>query len=165
MVMKQGFAPIIDENSRVLILGSLPGDESIRQQRYYAHPNNQFWKILSTVYGQQINARYECRVEFLRRNGLALWDVLRSAERAGSLDSAIRGEVANDFSSLFENYRELRRVAFNGGQAQTLLGRYIARQLPNLAKSLDMDVLPSTSGRHVLSFEEKVARWTMFLQR
>src|ERR1039458_2650932 len=99
----------------------MPGDDSLRLQQYYAHRDNQFWKILAEVYGEAIGADYSQRVEFLHRRRLALWDVLRSAERRGSSDSGIKNGVANDFASILLTYTGLKAIIFNGGKAQMLL--------------------------------------------
>ena len=161
--MKYGFAPVINRESRLLILGSLPGDESICQQRYYAHHKNQFWLILASVFGEPIQSDYDHRIQFLQRNRVALWDVLREAERSGSLDSAIRNESVNDFASLFSDYPNLRKIVFNGRKAEILFRRYVIRQNPYLPEELEMSGLPSTSptpGKNVLSLEQKIKRWT-----
>ena len=162
--VKLGLPPVIGESSRILILGTMPGDDSLRLQQYYAHGNNQFWKILTEVYGEAVGADYSQRLEFLHRRGLALWDVLRSAERAGSLDSGIRNEVANDFAGLLMIYTGLKAIVFNGGKAQTFFRRHVEKAQGSVASSsLRKVVLPSTSptpGRNVLSFEAKVIRWS-----
>lgn len=160
---KLGLPPIIREDSRILILGTLPGEMSLRLQQYYGDPNNQFWNVLSEVYGEVISPDWSGRVEFLHRNGLALWDVLRSAERMGSLDSAIKNEVANDFADLLMTHPSLRAIVFNGGNSQKLFRRHVERSLAVAAKaSLPKINLPSTSptpGKYVPPFEEKVSRW------
>ena len=166
--MKYGFAPVINRESRLLILGSLPGDESIRQQRYYAHPKNQFWPILASVFGEPIHSNYDDRIRFLKRNGVALWDVLLEAERPGSLDSAIRKEVVNDFQFLFRTYPNLQKILFNGQKAESLFRRYVIRQNPHLHEELEMIGLPSSSptpGRGVLSFERKIEKWKNAIER
>ncbi len=165
-MIKDGLNPVVDGNSRILILGTIPGDESLKTERYYSHAKNDFWVILSKIYVQPIGSDYKERLEFLRRKGLALWDVLRQAERPGSLDSAIRNLEPNHFGALFEKYPELRTIAFNGTKAQKLYHRHVASQ-PRIPRDLlRTAVLPSTSptpGRHVLPFEEKVAQWKAFL--
>lgn len=165
--LKLGLPPVIWDSSRILILGTMPGDDSLRLQEYYAHGNNQFWKILSVVYDEIIGVDYSQRHKFLQRRGLALWDVLRSAERAGSLDSGIKNKVANEFADLFNIYTRLKAIVFNGGRAQTLFRRHAERSLATVTRtSLRKVVLPSTSptpGRYVLPFEEKVVRWKSLL--
>ena len=146
-----------------MILGTMPGDDSLRLQQYYAHSANQFWKILAEVYGEAIGADYSRRVEFLHRKKLALWDVLRSAERPGSVDSGIKNEVANDFTTLFAAHTDLKAIVFNGGKAQTLFRRHVERSQATVASvCLQKIVLPSTSptpGKNVLPFEAKVVCW------
>lgn len=165
MNVKFGLPPVIGEISRILILGTLPGDDSLRLQQYYAHGNNQFWRILAEVYGEAVGADYSERLGLLHRRGLALWDVLRSAERVGSLDSGIKNEVANDFAGLLMAYTGLKAIVFNGGKAQTLFRRHVERAQATVARtSLCKVVLPSTSatrGRNVLPFAEKVVRWSL----
>lgn len=162
---KRGLRPVIWESSRVLVLGTLPGDESLRLKQYYANPNNQFWKILSEIYGESIEADYLKRLEFLRRRGVALWDVLRSAERPGSADSATKNAVANDFTNLVATPTGLKAIVFNGGEAKKLFRRHVEKSQPTVASSSLLKVdLPSTSpapGKHVLPLEEKVARWKL----
>src|SRR5215475_13892032 len=116
-MIKHGLAPIVWPHARVLILGSLPGDESLRRQQYYGNPRNQFWSILSRVYGTPIGADYGERLAFLERHGIALWDVLARAERHGSLDSNIRNEAPNDFGDLFRALPDLRVIALNGAKS------------------------------------------------
>lgn len=161
--VKRGLSPVIGKDSRILILGTMPGDESLRLQQYYAHRNNQFWRILGEVYGEPVAADYSKRLEFLHRKGLALWDVLRSADRAGSLDSGIRNSIANNFADLLMNYANLKVIVFNGGRAQALFRRNVEGSQSSVAGSSMRKVLmPSTSptpGRNVLKFEEKVEHW------
>jgi hypoxanthine-DNA glycosylase len=108
--MKRSFPPIIHPSARVLILGSLPGEESLRQRQYYAHPRNQFWRILSEIYRVPFLAVYPDRLALLQQKHLALWDVVQRGEREGSLDQAIRDATPNDFSWLFTMYPDLRAI-------------------------------------------------------
>ncbi|MFJ1260891.1 DNA-deoxyinosine glycosylase [Cupriavidus sp. CuC1] len=156
----EGLAPIVDANCTHLILGTIPGDESLRLQRYYAHGANQLWQILGKVYSEEVQDEYEDRVAFLLRHGIAVWDVLRSADRKASLDSAIKNEIASDFAGLFGQFPQLRAVEFNGTTARTLFGRHVASQPGVPMEELRCVVLPSTSwtpGRHVKSPAEKQA--------
>jgi len=158
---KVGLPPVISERSKILILGTLPGDDSLRLQQYYAHSHNQFWKILAEVYCDDIGEDYPQRLEFLHRRGLALWDVLRSAEREGSSDSHIKNEVANNFTDLCYTYVGLRTIVFNGSKAQSLFRRHVVKSQSGVA-SLTKVFLPSTSptpGQHVPPYEEKVVCW------
>lgn len=167
MQAKSSLEAVIDSQSRVLILGTLPGDESLRLRQYYADPDNQFWKILERVYDETIGTFYAEKLKFLRDKALALWDVLQRAERPGSLDRHIRHGVANHFGKLFEQYPELRRVVFNGSKAQDLFRRLALKGLQiDSIRPLDLVGLPSTSGtpgRHVPAFDGKVARWKAVL--
>jgi double-stranded uracil-DNA glycosylase len=166
MTAKVGLGPVVDQKSRVLVLGTLPGDESLRLQRYYSNPTNAFWRLLASVFGAPTGATYEERLAFLSDHGIALWDVLRSAERRGSSDAAITNAEPNDFAQLFCSYPDLRCVAFNGGKAETFWRKYVAPRPDVPSSSLVTRVLPSSSGspgRHVLPFEEKAVRWKQFL--
>ncbi|MFQ5923962.1 MAG: DNA-deoxyinosine glycosylase [Anaerolineales bacterium] len=161
--MKHGLEPVIWPESRVLILGSLPGDESLQVRQYYANPDNQIWTILALVYGESPGATYSSRLAFLRDRRLALWDVLRSAGRTGSLDQDIENEVVNNFSDFPTRYPALRAIAFNGTKAEDLFRRYVVgRGGTEMLRSRQLITLPSTSptpGRHVLPFEQKVEKW------
>jgi double-stranded uracil-DNA glycosylase len=166
MTTKHGLAPVIDGKSRVLILGTLPGAESLRQQRYYSDRRNQFWALLGNVFSPPAGTSYSERIEFLASHGIALWDVLRSAERQGSSDAAIARPEPNDFGELFAHFPALRRVALNGTKAESLWLRHIIPQNDVPHESLIMKTLPSSSGspgRYVLPFDEKLARWSAFL--
>ena len=116
--------PIVDENSRILILGTLPGDESLRLDQYYANSRNQFWLILSIIYQDNIELNYASRLCYLRNKKIALWDVLKSANRKGSLDSEIGYEEPNDFYSLFTRYPQIVSIGFNGQKAEKLFNKH-----------------------------------------
>ena len=115
---KLGFPPVIDKNTEILILGSLPSDISILKDEYYANPKNQFWKIIFAIFNNNMPLyQYKEKTELLLKNKLGLWDVLTEAYRIGSLDSNIQREVLNDFSGLFADYPNIRKLAFNGDKA------------------------------------------------
>lgn len=150
-----GFDPVVDADTRLLILGSLPGDASLRAARYYAHPRNAFWRLLGGVLGEDLDTlAYEARLERLKARRIGLWDVIASAERSGSLDAAIRSPQAADLRGLVAGLPELRAVAFNGGLAARL-GRRILEDHADLVL-LD---LPSSSPAHARPLAEKAARW------
>lgn len=150
-----GFDPVVDADTRLLILGSLPGDASLRAARYYAHPRNAFWPLLGGVLGEDLDTlAYEARLERLKARRIGLWDVIASAERSGSLDAAIRSPQAADLRGLVAGLPELRAVAFNGGLAARL-GRRILEDHADLVL-LD---LPSSSPAHARPLAEKAARW------
>jgi len=154
------FKPVINDSAKILILGSMPGVKSLEEQQYYAHPKNAFWRIMAALFQFDKDAPYAERLEFLQLNGVALWDVLHSCRREGSLDSKIQLEtqVANDFKSLFQTYPKISHVYFNGGKAESYFKRHIAPSL--LEYSLSYQRLPSTSPAHAtLSFAEKLEAW------
>ena len=159
----QGFPPIARRDARVLILGSLPGQESLRRRQYYAQPRNAFWPIMGELYGFSADLPYARRTAALKRSGVALWDVLRACERPGSLDSAIaRGScVPNDLPAFLEQHPNIRVIGFNGGEAQRIFTRSL---LPRLdASGLAFVRLPSTSPAHTLPLAAKAAQWRRLL--
>lgn len=167
MAVKRGLEPVICGRSRILILGTLPSDESLRMQQYYANPRNHFWTILSRVYEVDVPEEYADRLEFLLSRGLALWDVLRTARRRGSLDAEIRDEIPNDLESFLSQYPSIKAIGFNGRKAHQLFEKHIGwgQHLPTLEQPR-VGVLPSSSptpGRNVLPLNGKVERWRTFL--
>lgn len=158
---KEGLDPVIAKTSRVLILGSLPGDMSLRMQQYYANPRNQFWDILGAVFGCRLQSPYEEKINFALAHGLALWDVLKAADRKGSLDSSITKAIPNEFGELLSAYPNIRVIALNGGKAAAHF-RSVRKRDPNVFAGRQCIELPSTSGvpgRNVLSLQEKIHRW------
>jgi hypoxanthine-DNA glycosylase len=148
----------------VLILGSLPGVRSLELQQYYAHPRNHFWRIMGSLVGALPTLPYLMRTATLKQAGIALWDVCLSADRVGSLDSSIRGYVANDFASFLAGQPLLELVAFNGQKAAALYRGSVLRQLPQPPRSLRTQVLPSTSIANAgMSYGEKLRRWCAIL--
>ncbi|RNF85188.1 DNA-deoxyinosine glycosylase [Montanilutibacter psychrotolerans] len=157
----RGFAPHARADARVLILGSMPGARSLQAQRYYAHPQNRFWPFMGELVGAAPSLPYGERLLRLATAGIALWDVLASCERDGSLDSAIRdeGAQANDFVAFFDAHRRIRRVLFNGAKAESSFRR---RVLPGLADAgrLTLVRLPSTSPANASQRgDAKLAAW------
>lgn len=149
------FPPVAPPEARILILGSMPSVESLNQGFYYAHPRNAFWRILAEVYAEPLPEDIPAKIALLTRHGLALWDALYSCERAGSLDSAIREPMPNDFAGLFERCPKIGRVLFNGGTAQRLFMKHNAAYLAGK----EWVKLPSTSPAYTLSYERKIAQW------
>lgn len=156
MQRKAAFPPSVDADTRLLILGSLPGDASIRQGEYYAHRGNAFWALLGDVLDEDMRGQpYAMRLKRLRARGVGLWDVIESAEREGSLDGSIRGAELRDLGAFVGRLPALRVIAFNGKTA-ALHGR---RQLGNGA-GLTLIDLPSSSGAYAsLSRDAKRAVW------
>lgn len=153
---KAAFPPSVDANTRLLILGSLPGDASIRQGEYYAHRGNAFWDLLGDVLDEDLRGQpYAMRLKRLRTRGVGLWDVIESAERPGSLDSSIKGAELRDLGLFVDRLPALRAIGFNGKTA-SLHGR---RQLGD-RPGLTLIDLPSSSGAYAsLSREAKKAAW------
>ena len=148
-------APVGSADAVLLILGSLPGEASLAAQRYYAHPQNQFWRLLGGAIGEPLaEVDYDARLERLAVRGIAVWDVVAEARRAGSLDSAIREVRANPLAVFVAGYPRLRTVAFNG-QAAAKIGRV---QLAGI-DSVTLIDLPSSSPTHTLAMAEKASRW------
>ena len=153
--LKHCFPPIVDEATRVLVLGSLPGEESLARGQYYANPRNQFWRLIGAAIGSDLAARaYPERLEALLEAGVGLWDTVGSATRRGSLDGNIRLREANDLAELAATLPQLRAVGFNGGKSASLGARRLAG-IPGLA----LLALPSSSPAFTLPFEAKLAEW------
>lgn len=151
-----GLAPVLDADTRVLVLGSFPGAASLAAAQYYAHPRNQLWPILAALTGEPLAALpYAERLPRLLAHGIGLWDVLGSCAREGSLDSAIRQPAANDFARLRELCPLLETVGFNGQAAGKFAPQFAAQGYRTL-------VLPSTSPAHAaLSLAQKLEQWNM----
>lgn len=154
------FPPIANPSAHTLILGSIPGVLSLQARQYYAHPRNAFWSIMGNVHGFDIELPYAARVEKLKASGLALWDVLQSCSRHGSLDSAIEegSRVPNDFARFFAQHPHVRLVAFNGTEAEKSFNAYV---LPKLnMRDMCFVRLPSTSPAHAArSLAQKTEAW------
>ena len=153
------FPPIADKNSKILILGSIPGAKSLEMKQYYAHPQNKFWKIIFEILEEEFTTDYAARISMLKKHNIALWDVIDSCERKGSLDADIRNEEANQISKLLEEYPNIQAIFCNGQKSfknlQKLLGKDF--RVPVIA-------LPSTSPAHAsLKYEEKVLSWRKIL--
>jgi len=124
-------APLIDENSKILILGSMHGVKSLKKQQYYAHPQNRFWKLITLLFNEKIDMDcYESKTGMLMKHGIALWETLAYCEREGSLDSNIEGERPNDIIGLLKNYPSIKTIICNGGKASKVLKKHTAALLP-----------------------------------
>lgn len=155
MTVKSSFPPVASPDARVLVLGSLPGERSLAEQRYYAHPQNQFWALMSPVVGRDLSTLdYEDRLAALQAARIALWDVVASARRTGSTDATIRDAAANDLPTLLGRLPDLRAVAFNGGKALSL-GRALLGH-----RDLTVIALPSSSPLHTIGREAKQPAWS-----
>lgn len=143
----RSFAPVARADARVLVLGSMPGVASLAAQQYYAHPRNAFWPILSGITGVPADAAYAQRLAGLNSARIALWDVLQSCVRIGSLDADIDDAtvVANDFAAFLQRHRRITHVFFNGGKAEAAFRRHVLRDLVAAFPRLVFLRLPSTS--------------------
>jgi hypoxanthine-DNA glycosylase len=158
MARLRSFPPVADRNARILILGSMPGIKSLNENQYYAHPHNAFWKIMGELVGAHPHLPYEQRLEVLKQAGIALWDVLHSCMREGSLDSDIQHEQTNDFATFFANHPHITHVYFNGSKAEQSFRKFVLKEqaLPELT----LHRLPSTSPAHAgMRYEEKLDVW------
>jgi hypoxanthine-DNA glycosylase len=154
--VKVGLPPIARTNARLFILGSLPGDASLAAGQYYAHPQNQFWRLLGCVIGEDLRAMaYEERLESVARHRVGLWDVIGSAVRTGSLDQSIRLANHNRIEQLVHDFPQLEAIAFNGGTSAR-----IGRKLIGSDHCLTLIDLPSSSPANTSPFPGKVAAWT-----
>jgi len=161
-----GFPAIASRDARVLILGSMPGARSLAAGRYYAHPHNAFWHILGALCGFSPSARYRERTRQLREHGIALWDVLLSCERPGSLDSSIvRASMrTNDFATFLSRHRRIALVLCNGSTAFSLFTARVRPALQPPWNALRCIRMPSTSPAHAgQSVARKLAAWKAVL--
>ena len=160
MSVKAGLPPVVGSDVRLFLLGSLPGDASLAAARYYAHPTNQFWRLLGSAIGEELQTlSYEARLARLAVRHVGLWDVIASADRRGSLDQAIREAQHNRIGQLLDQFPGLLAIAFNGATA-ALAGR---RLLGRMEKIRLID-LPSSSAANTRPFEEKAAQWAILRQ-
>jgi len=176
-VIINSFDPIIDKNSLILILGTIPGKKSLEKKEYYAYSGNKFWEIIYSIFGADFkqSTSYVDKKEFLKSKRIALWDVLRSCNRRGSSDSKIENPQMNDFIGLFEKHPNLKHIAFNGENALIYFVRYFPRNDPSIKLEFypktttvfNREIfihrpLPPTSGRYRVSPEkiaEKIDKW------
>ncbi|MCL6729704.1 DNA-deoxyinosine glycosylase [Sphingomonas hankyongi] len=161
MVVKVGLPPVARSDARLFILGSLPGEASLAAKRYYAHPTNQFWRLLGTAIGEELQPLpYEQRLVRLAERRVGLWDVIASAAREGSLDQAIRNAEHNRVEHLLRDFPHLRAIAFNGSTAARI-GRALIGKPPPGLQLLD---LPSSSAANTRAFVEKAEAWALLAQ-
>ncbi|MCH8550969.1 MAG: DNA-deoxyinosine glycosylase [Natronospirillum sp.] len=168
MSQVQSFPPIEPASAQVLILGSMPGRASLQAQRYYAHPRNAFWPIMSTLLGFDLELPYEQRLARLQAAGVGLWDVLQTCTRDSSLDSDIveSSIVANDFAGWFERHPGTQAVLCNGRKAWESYRRHVLPALPAPSAGLPLHCLPSTSPAYAaMSFSDKLKTWQAALAR
>lgn len=148
------FPPIVDGNSKILILGSMPGAKSLQMQQYYAFPQNQFWKIIFHLFDEEFSEDYETRINIIKQNNVALWDVIESCERKGSSDTEIKAEIDNNIPELIEKHPNIKTIFCNGQKSYKNLLKILGKDF-----KIPIVVLPSTSPLHTVKFEEKLERW------
>lgn len=149
----KSFEPVFTPEARVMIVGSMPSVKSLADAQYYAHPRNAFWPILFDVFEEVPTDDYEAKKALIRENGLALWDVARSCEREGSLDSAMRDIAANDFAALYARCPHIHTVLCNGGTAHTLFVK------SGFAGTRRVIRMPSTSPAYTMPYRNKLDVW------
>jgi hypoxanthine-DNA glycosylase len=154
---KRSFPPIVDARAAVLVLGTLPGEESLRRREYSAHPRNLFWPIVHALFGESPSAQYGERIGFVLARRIALWDVCASGARAASADATIRSEIPNAIHTLLDQCPLISTVAFNGSTARRLYHKHFSPRA-----EITYLALPSTSPAHArLGFAEKLSRWSV----
>ena len=153
---KKSFDPIADQQTRVLVLGSLPGEASLLERRYYAHPTNAFWRLMGEVVGENLRAlEYADRLQALLSHRVGLWDVVAEARRQGSSDGAIRDMQKNNLAELTARLPNLRALGFNGGKSWTVGSRQFAAD-----SGVALIGLPSSSAAHArMPYSEKLKAW------
>lgn len=155
---KRCFAPVVDQHTRLLVLGSLPGEQSLTLQEYYGNRQNRFWQLMSAVTGVElVPLAYAARLQALLEHRVGLWDVVAEAHRPGSLDSNIRNRDDNDLPALVAGLPALTSIAFNGGTA----ARLGLKVLGGLASNYQIVQLPSSSPAYTLAYAEKLAQWAV----
>lgn len=162
----RGFPPIENKNAEILILGSMPSEESLRANQYYAHPRNAFWPIMMRLLGGGGDLDYEDRAQLLIENRIALWDTLKSCVRNGSLDSAIvdKSIEVNNFNLFFRQHKNIRHIFFNGQKSRQVYNRLVLPDIPESLQDIESSVLPSTSPAMAsLSLKKKTDAWRIIL--
>ncbi len=160
----RGFAPLAAPDARVLILGSLPSRLSVQKKEYYGNPRNAFWRVMGELMDAGPDKPYAMRAEILQRHGVAVWDVLRTAARRGSMDAAIamHSATANDFRGFYAEHAKLELICFNGRKAAELYKRLVAPQGISTIGAIEMKTMPSTSPAYAsMTFAEKLDQWSV----
>lgn len=136
----------------------MPGAKSLEMNQYYAFPQNQFWKIMFHLFDSEFSNDYETRINLIKQNNIALWDVIESCERKGSLDTEIKSEIDNDISQLIENHPNIKIIFCNGQKSYKNLVKILGKNF-----KIPIVVLPSTSPLHTVKFEEKLESWKVII--
>jgi len=160
-------AAVASADAQVLILGSMPGQQSLARQQYYANPHNAFWKIIATLCDFNPDVSYADKLLALQHHKLALWDVIQSCERQGSLDSNISNAsiISNDFASFFAQHTQIQHIFFNGSRAYQEYHKRVTPLLAEQWQAITCTRLPSTSPAMAsLTFDQKLIVWTQIKQ-
>lgn len=149
------FSPISNTDATILILGTMPGTKSLEINQYYGHNQNNFWKFMFAIFQEDFCNDYQTKKELLQKNKIALWDVLQFCDRVGSLDSAIKNEIANDFETFLAEHSNIKTILFNGQKAAAFFKKYV-----HLKKDYQLIILPSTSPANASkSYQSKFDEW------
>ncbi len=158
----KSLAPSIDNNSYILILGSMPGVKSLEEQQYYAHPQNRFWKVMGVICNEPnlYELDYDLKLKVLLKNNIALWDILKTCKRDGSLDSDIQNETPNDIRKLLRKYPNIKTICLNGNKAYSSFKKYF----PDLLEKFNCNKMPSTSPANArYSLNKLIDEWKIIL--
>ncbi|MBS7233542.1 DNA-deoxyinosine glycosylase [Flavobacterium psychroterrae] len=149
------FPPISNSDATILILGTMPGTKSLELNQYYGHNQNNFWKFMFSIFNEDFTTDYETKKALLQKNKIAVWDVLQFCDRVGSLDSAIKNEIANDFETFLEKHPNIKTILFNGQAAAAFFKKYV-----HLKKTYQIVTLPSTSPANASkTYQSKLEEW------
>jgi hypoxanthine-DNA glycosylase len=158
--MINSFPPFVNSQTKILILGTMPGIASLEKQEYYAHKRNHFWKIMYTLLNNlPISEIFEEKIQLLQANNIGLWDVLENCERKGSLDIHIKNQKENDFETLFKEFPGISKIIFNGKESH----KYFLKKFGQI-KGITYYVMPSTSPANTMTFENKLKIWSAGFQ-
>ena len=158
--MINSFPPFVNSQTKILILGTMPGIASLEKQEYYAHKRNHFWKIMYTLLDNlPISEIFEEKIQLLQANNIGLWDVLENCERKGSLDIHIKNQKENDFETLFKEFPGISKIVFNGKESH----KYFLKKFGQI-KGITYYLMPSTSPANPMSFDNKLKIWSAGFQ-
>ena len=158
--MINSFPPFVNSQTKILILGTMPGVASLEKQEYYAHKRNHFWKIMYTLLDNlPISEIFEEKIQLLQANNIGLWDVLENCERKGSLDIHIKNQKENDFETLFKEFPGISKIVFNGKESH----KYFLKKFGQI-KGITYYLMPSTSPANTMSFDNKLKIWSAGFQ-
>ena len=161
--IENSLPPIVDVSTKVLIVGSMPGVQSLEKQEYYGNPRNHFWPIIGALLQVDIPTSYAERIQLVRKHGIGLWDVISHCERKGSLDSAIKNEVPNDFPTLFRKYPQIECILFNGTKAYEVFRKKVGFDVLGERQYIKMPSTSHVPGKHIQTFEEKINSYKILL--